>query len=65
MVSTSMHYQIHSQPSGGHWVAWLTAGENTSPAGATILVGRTRDEAEENAQHWADRLNEDPRLLRG
>ena len=65
MESAHTHYQIQSQPSGGHWVAWLTAGEDTSPAGAAILVGQTQDEAEANAQRWADRLNKDPRLLRG
>lgn len=57
-------YQIHSQPSGGHWVAWLTAGSETTPTGSVTLVGKTQEEAEANAQRWAERLDEDPRLLR-
>ena len=59
-----MQYQIHSQPSGGHWVAWLTAEGDEKPAGEVTLVGKTQEEAEANAQRWADRLDEDPRLLR-
>ena len=45
-------------------VAWVIAPGGTTPAGAVTLVGQTQDEAEANAQQWADRLNEDPRLLR-
>ena len=59
-----MPYQVHSQPSGGHWVAWLTSGSDTKPAGSVTLVGKTQEEAEANAQKWADRLDADPRLLR-
>lgn len=59
-----MQYEIKSEPSGGHWVAWLTADGSTRPAGAAILVGQTREEAEANAQRWADNLNADPRLQR-
>ena len=59
-----MQYEIKSEPSGGHWVAWLTAAGETKPAGAAILVGQTREEAEANAQRWADRLDADPRLQR-
>ena len=59
-----MPYQVHSQPSGGHWLAWVTAEDGTKPAGAVTLVGRTQDEAEANARAWADRLEDDPRLLR-
>ena len=59
-----MPYQLHSQPSGGHWVAWLTAGEDSKPAGAVTLVGKTQEEAEANARRWADLLEKDSRLLR-
>ena len=59
-----MQYEIKSQPSGGHWVAWLTAGGGAQPAGSAILVGQTREEAEANAQRWADNLNADARLRR-
>ena len=64
MSSTNAHYQLHSQPSGGHWVAWLTSGNDTKAAGAVVLVGQTQEEAEANAQQWANRLGDDPRLLR-
>lgn len=64
MGSTHMQYEIRSEPSGGHWVAWLTAEGSTKPAGAAILVGQTREEAEANAQRWADSLNADSRLRR-
>ena len=64
MSITSTNYQIHSELRGGHWVAWVIAPGETTPAGAVTLVGQTQDEAEANAQQWADRLNEDPRLLR-
>lgn len=64
MSAPSTNYQLHSEPRGGHWVAWVTAAGETKPAGAVTLVGQTKEEAEANAQQWADRLNEDPRLLR-
>ena len=60
-----MQYEIKSEPSGGHWVAWLRAEGETKPAGAAILVGQTREEAEANAQRWAERLDADARLQRG
>lgn len=61
---TDMQYEITSEPSGGHWVAWLTAEGGAKPAGSAILVGQTREEAEANAQRWADRLSADARLRR-
>ncbi len=64
MSTSDAPYQVHSKPSGGHWVAWLTAGDDTQPAGFAILVGQTQDEAEANARRWAERLDDDPRLLR-
>ena len=60
-----MEYQIHSEPSGGHWVAWLTAAGAEKPAGAAILVGMTQAEAKANAQRWAEQLAADARLQRG
>ncbi len=60
-----MQYEIKSEPSGGHWVAWLMAEGETKPAGAAILVGQTREEAEANARRWADSLDAEPRLQRG
>lgn len=64
MSTTSTGFRVHSRPSGGHWVAWVTAGGDAKPAGAAILVGRTQEEAEANARSWGERLDDDPRLLR-
>ena len=64
MSFSSAQYRIHSRPSGGHWVAWVTAGDDVRPAGAAIIVGQTQEEAEANARSWAERLDDDPRLLR-
>ena len=64
MSLADVPYQIHSQPSGGHWIAWLTAVNEKTPAGAGIVVGQTQQEAESHAQDWAARLNDDPRLRR-
>ncbi len=64
MSTSDAQYQVHSQLSGGHWVAWLTAGDDTQPAGSVVLVGQTQEEAEANARGWAERLNDDPRLRR-
>ena len=64
MNSPNIIYQIHTEPRGGHWVAWVAAGGETKPAGAVTLVGQTKEEAEANATAWASRLNADPLLLR-
>ncbi len=64
MSTSDVQYDVHSEPSGGHWVAWVTARGDTQPAGAAILVGQTQPEAEANARRWAQRLDDDPRLQR-
>ena len=56
-------YTIHSEPRAGHWVAWAVAPGESRPAGAVILPGQTRQEAEANARHWIERFTADPRLL--
>jgi len=57
-------YSIHSEARAGHWIAWATAPGESKPAGAIILPGQTQQEAEANAQRWAERLTQDPWLLR-
>lgn len=57
-------YDVRAKPSGGHWIAWVTAPPDTRPVGAVILVGQTQDEATANARRWADRLAADSTLLR-
>ena len=58
-------YEIHSEPSHGHWVAWVKASSGgQKPVGEVILVGQTQEEAEANARRWGERLDNDPTLLR-
>jgi hypothetical protein len=64
MSESHNNYEIHSELSGGHWIAWVTTGGEKNPSGAVTLVGQTQEEAEKNARLWADRLDHDPRLLR-
>lgn len=56
-------YTVQSEARAGHWVAWAVAPGESRPAGAVILSGQTRQEAEANAQHWIERISADPRLL--
>ncbi len=60
----SANYQVHSEPSMGHWASWVTSGNDPKPSGAVILVGQTQEEAEAHARLWAERLAADPTLLR-
>lgn len=55
-------YSIHSEARAGHWVAWAVAAGESRPAGAVILPGQTRQEAEANARRWIERIGADPRL---
>ena len=45
--------QIRSEARGPHWVAWVsdTSGK---PEGSVVLVGETREEAEDRARKWAE-----------
>jgi hypothetical protein len=51
--SASGKRQIRSEARGPHWVAWV-ADANGKPEGAVILVGETREEAEERARQWGE-----------
>lgn len=46
------HSRIRSEASGPHWVAWV-AGADGKPENSIVLVGETREEAEERARTWA------------
>ena len=63
-MNNPINFTIHCEQRAGHWTSWVTAGNDTTAAGAVVLVGQTQEEAETNAQQWADRLSADPRLLR-
>lgn len=44
---------IRSESRGGHWVAWI-ADANGKPEQSVVLVGETRQEAEDRAKQWAE-----------
>ena len=45
-------YTVKSEARGPHWVAWV-ADANGKPQDSVVLVGETREEAEERARRWA------------
>jgi hypothetical protein len=52
-TARSAPYQIHSEPRGAHWVAWVSHGDQT-PCRGVVVVGETREEAEAHARTWAE-----------
>ena len=46
-------YEIHSEPHGPHWIAWVTRDGAGTPHRAVILVAETRELAEARARAWA------------
>ena len=65
MTTAKTDFQIRSEARGARWVAWVTQGSGDKPLDSVLLVGQTRDEAESNAQAWANKLAGDPTLIRG
>ena len=53
MTETKTSASIRSEARGPHWVAWV-ADANGKADGSVILVGQTREEAEERARVWAE-----------
>ncbi len=49
---TDRERAIRSEARGGHWVAWISDA-NGKPERSIVLVGETREEAEERARQWA------------
>ncbi len=49
-------FEIHSAERGPHWIAWLEAGSAGAPIDAVVLVVETREEAEERARLYAERI---------
>jgi hypothetical protein len=47
-------YEIRSELRGGHWVAWVVRTPDGKPDGSILLVGRTKKEAEQRADDWAN-----------
>jgi len=50
-------FQIRSEARGPHWVAWLTRGDDPKPVLSVLLVGRTREEAEQRAREWTNEVS--------
>ena len=44
---------VRSEARGPHWVAWIPDA-NGKPERSVVLVGETREEAEERARLWAE-----------
>lgn len=45
--------RIRSEARGPHWVAWI-AGPDGKPENSVVMVGETREEAEERARTWEE-----------
>ena len=48
-------YQIQSQARGPHWIAWVSRDATGKPDQSVVVIGETKEEAEENARRWAER----------
>ena len=47
-------FEIRSQASGPHWIAWIERAGNATPDRGIVLVGETQAEAEARARRFAD-----------
>ena len=47
--------EIRSEARGRHWVAWIPD-VNGKPERSIVLVGGTREEAEEKARRWREEI---------
>jgi hypothetical protein len=47
-------YQIYSEPRGPHWIAWVSRDQTGKPDRSVVLVGSSREEAEQRARQWAE-----------
>ncbi len=50
---TTPRPDVRSSAKGPHWIAWVPD-EQGKPRGSVVLVGETREEAEERARLWAE-----------
>ena len=54
MLTTQGSYQIHTEVRGPHWIAWISRDGSGKPDRSVILVGENKQQAEANAQRWAE-----------
>jgi hypothetical protein len=52
MTTGSGTLPVRSEARGPHWVAWIP-GTDGKPEGSVLVVGRTREDAEEQLRRWA------------
>jgi hypothetical protein len=52
-MTNTVERAIRSERHGPHWVAWLPDA-NGKPEHSVVLVGLTREEAEEKAKRWRE-----------
>ncbi len=50
-------FEVHTEPHGKHWVAWVTRPGDSKPVRSVVIVGETREEAERRGREWAERLD--------
>ena len=53
MTTKNGTIEIRSEAHGPHWVAWLVRAGDEKPQRSVVLVGQTREEAEDRARRWA------------
>jgi hypothetical protein len=53
-IMSTTAFEIRSELRGGHWVAWIVRTPDGKPDQAILLVGRTKAEAEQRANDWAN-----------
>jgi hypothetical protein len=47
-------FQVQSEARGPHWVAWLTLPGQPGPYRSVLVVGASRQEAEDRARKWGE-----------
>jgi hypothetical protein len=47
-------YQVHTEPRGPHWIAWISHTGDAKPERSIVLIARTQEEAEARARAWAE-----------
>ena len=49
---SSESVEVRSEARGSHWVAWVTRTGQDAQAAPILMVGQTREEAEERMNTW-------------
>ena len=60
MTPSADSYEIHSEPRGPHWVAWITRGGSQKPDRSVVLVAANQAAAEEKARWFAEESGGQP-----